>query len=272
MPSLDLPGAVLHYETTGRASAPALLMIPAGIATLRMWDEHAEALAASHLVVRYDPRGFGATRHDAAVPFANHADALALLDHLGVARATVVGASRGGGIAIDVALAAPDRVDGLVLVSARVGGHPDVEPTPDEQRRIDVVDAVDPLTDATRLVALETDLFAIGTGREEQALDAAFLRRAHELNEPNVSHAADDGDILPLDPPAYGRLGELDLPALVMVGDHDLSPFLAQYDTLVASLPDATAVRIADAAHLPSVERPAEFGSIVDEWLTGHGL
>ncbi|MGI9823680.1 alpha/beta fold hydrolase [Agromyces sp. Marseille-Q5079] len=272
MPSLDLPGAALHYETTGRASAPALLLIPAGIATLRMWDEHVEALSDSHLVVRYDPRGFGGTRHDAAVPFANHADALALLDHLGLARATVVGASRGGAIAIDLALASPDRVAGLVAVSARVGGHPDVEPTPDEQRRFDAVDAVDPLVDPVRLVALETALFAVGTGRDEHALDPAFLRRAHDLNAPNVSHAADDGDILPLDPPAYGRLGDLDVPALVMVGDHDLSQFVAQFDTLAASLPHATAVRIADAAHLPSVERAAEFRSVLLEWLGGHDL
>ena len=59
MPHLSVPGAELAYESDGRASAPALLLIPAGIATLRMWDPQVEALAADHLVVRYDPRGFG---------------------------------------------------------------------------------------------------------------------------------------------------------------------------------------------------------------------
>ncbi|GAA1828118.1 alpha/beta fold hydrolase [Agromyces salentinus] len=272
MPHLELPGAELHYETTGRASAPVLLLIPAGIATLHMWDEHVPALAESHLVVRYDPRGFGATRHDAAVPFANHADALALLDHLGLASATVIGASRGGGIAIDTALTAPDRVDGLVAVSARVGGHPDVEPTPAEQHRFDAVEAIDPLVDPVRYIAEETALFAVGTGRDASEVDPAFLRRAHELAAPNVSHAADDGEILPLEPAAHDRLAGLDRPALVLVGEHDLSPFLAQYETLVTALPDAAGVRISDAAHLPSVERPEEFRGILLEWLAEHDL
>lgn len=271
MPFLDLPGARLHYETDGHASAPVLLLIPAGIATLRMWDEHVPALAASHLVVRYDPRGFGATHHDADVPFANHADALALLDHLGLARATVVGASRGGAIAIDLALDAPDRVTGLVAVSARIGGHPDVELTADEQRRFDDIDAIDPLVDPARYLAAETALFAVGTTRDEASVDPGFLRRAHDLAAPNVPHVADDGEIVPLDPPADTRLGELDRPALVLVGEHDLSPFLAQFARLVDALPEAEGVRL-DAAHLPSVERPTEFRGLLLDWLDAHAL
>ncbi|MFF2388386.1 alpha/beta fold hydrolase [Agromyces sp. NPDC058104] len=272
MPHLDLPGAELYYETSGPASAPALLLIPAGIATLRMWDEHAETLSADRFVVRFDPRAFGGTRHDESAPFWNHRDAISLLDHLGVARATVIGASRGGAIAIDVALHAPDRVAGLVTVSARVGGHHEVPLDAATQARFDEVESVDPAVDAAGMLRLETDLFAIGAGRGAEAVDPAFLARARELALPNIAHALDDGDMRPLEPAAAGRLGEIGAPALVLVGEHDLAPFLVQFETLAASLPAATAHRLAGTAHLPSVERPGEFSRLLLAWLAEHGL
>jgi 3-oxoadipate enol-lactonase len=272
MPRLTTPGADLYYESSGPASAPALLLIPAGIATVRMWDEQVPDLARDHLVVAYDPRGFGGTRHDAAVPFANHRDALALLDHLGIARATVVGASRGGRIALDLALDAPERVAGVVTIGSAPSGHPDVPLTDAEQRLVDVIDEIDPKVDAAGLVHLETVLWAVGPGRSESELDPRFVRRAHQLNAPNIAHANDDGTMLPLEPPAFGRLGDIRSPALVMVGEHDLSPVLAQYEHLLAHLPDVTGFRFGDAAHLPSVERPERFLQALRDWLAERGL
>lgn len=272
MPLLAVPGAELHYETSGRASAPVLLLIPAGIATLRMWDAQVEAFSEHHLVARYDPRGFGGTRHDESVPFANRADALALLDHLGADRATVIGASRGGTIALDLALDAPDRVAAVVTVGGGPSGFPDAALTAEEQRRVDELDAIDPATDAARLVRLETRLWAVGPERDASDVDPAFVRRALELNAPNIAHAADDGTMLPLEPPAYGRLGDIRVPALVIVGDADLSSARARFEHLLESLPDVTGFRFPDAAHLPSVERPAEFERVVLDWLAGHAL
>ncbi|WP_350348596.1 alpha/beta fold hydrolase [Agromyces sp. G08B096] len=272
MPHLIVPGAELAYEAHGRASDPALLCIPAGVATMRMWDEHLAELARTHYVITYDPRGFGATTHDAAVPFANHDDALAVLDHLGVARATLIGASRGGGIAIDVALAAPERVAGLVVVGSGASGFPDVTPTGAEQRRFDELDAIDPEAEPARLVELETRFWATGPDRTDEEVDPAFLRRAHELNAPNIAHAADDGTILPLDPPATGRLAEIAVPALVLVGDLDVSVMRARAAHLVAEIPGAETASFPDAAHLPTVERPAEFRRILLTWLDEHGL
>lgn len=266
MPTLSVPGAELCYESAGRAAAPALLLLPAGIATLRMWDAQVDALAEDHFVVRYDPRGYGGTRHDEAVPFANHADAIALLDHLGIAGATLIGASRGGRIALDTALAFPDRVHGVVTIGSEPGGAPDLL-TDEEQRRFDEIEAIDLAQDAARSMRLEAEFWATGPERSAADVDPEFLQRARELNALNVSHAADDGTVVPLEPPAYGRLGDIRSPALVIVGEYDLSPELAAYDHLLAHLPDATGIRLADTAHLPSVERPAEFTRLLLDWL-----
>jgi 3-oxoadipate enol-lactonase len=272
MPHLSVPGAELAYETAGHVSAPALLLIPSGITTLRMWDQQVDQLAEQHFVARYDPRGFGATRHDETVPFANRSDALSLLDHLGIERATLIGASRGGTIALDVALEAPDRVAGVVTIGSGPSGFPDAPLTDEEQRRFDEIDAVDPASDPRRLVRLETTLWAAGPLRSEADLDPEFVRRAHELNAPNVAHAADDGTMLPLEPPAYGRLRDIRSPALVMVGEYDISSALAEYDYLVGQLPDVTGYRFGDSAHLPSVERAVEFERVLLEWLGERGL
>jgi pimeloyl-ACP methyl ester carboxylesterase len=65
------------------------------------------------------------------------------------------------------------------------------------------------------------------------------------------------------------RLGEVDIPSLVVNGEHDGLTPPALHEYLVEHLPDARRVEIADAAHLPFVERPAAFDRAVDEFLDG---
>ena len=91
--SLETNGARIYYEADG-AGDPVVL-IHAGVANLRMWDDQVEALRNSYRMIRYDTRGYGRTETD-AVEFSNRADIAALLDHLGEASAHVLGLSRGG--------------------------------------------------------------------------------------------------------------------------------------------------------------------------------
>lgn len=271
MPRLTVPGAELAYETDGPASAPAVLMLPTGVATMRMWDPQVAELAAGHFVVRLDPRGSGATRHD-DVPYSDRDDVRAVLDHLGVERATVVGAGRGGTVALDLALESPERVAGLVIVGGGPSGYPEAELTTEEHRRIDELDEAIAASDLALLTRLETSLWAAGPLRLESNLDPAFVALAHELNAPNAIHADHPAHPEPLDPPAYDRLGELRVPALVVVGDYDLSATRAQYEYLLDELPEATGFRCHEAAHLPNLERREEFTHVLLDWLGEHGL
>src|SRR6266545_7537422 len=117
---LDVPGGQLYVEEDG--SGPPILLLHAGIANLRAWDAMVPGLtAAGFRAIRYDARGFGrSTTED--VSFSNRADAIAVLDALGVSRAALVGNSRGGQIAIDSALEFPDRVAALVTIGSGPGG------------------------------------------------------------------------------------------------------------------------------------------------------
>lgn len=271
MAHLDVNGATLYYETDGRLSSPALLLIHAGIANLRMWDPQVAALAREHFVIRYDTRGFGRTSTE-DVEFSDHADALAMLDHLGVAQATVIGCSRGGRIAIDLAIEHPERVSGLVTIGSGPSGFPDTELTPEEDELADQLDAAFESKDWERLGDLEVRLWSIGPTRREEDLDPAFVATAYELNRANLPHAEENPTHTPVEPPAYDRLVDLDVPALVMVGDHDLSECLTQYEYLSTTIPRADSARFPESAHLPSVEQPQEFERVLLQWLSQHGL
>lgn len=271
MPHIDVPGASLYYETDGHVSSPALLLLHAGIANLRMWDPQIEALAAGHFVIRFDARGFGQTTTE-NVEFSNLADATAVLDHLGIPLATLVGCSRGGSIAIDLAVAAPHRVAGLVTVGAGPSGFPEVELTEVEDARFDGLDEAFDAKDWHRLARLEAALWAFGPLRREEELDPDFVATAYELNRANVVHAEENPTPVPLDPPACDRVVDIDVPALITVGEYDITPTFAQYEYLLSAIPNASGCAFRDTAHLPSVERPTEFSRVLVDWLAENGL
>jgi len=271
MPRLDVPGASLYYETLGDPDSPALLLIHAGIATLRMWDPQVAALAARHFVIRFDTRGYGQTTTE-NVEFSNRADAAALLDHLGVARATVVGCSRGGRIAIDLAVESPERVAGLVTIGAGPSGFPDVELTEREDALFDKLDAAFTAHEWPRLARLEVALWAVGPTRKTADVDPAFLALAQELNMRNVVHATEAPILIPLEPPALDRVSDIAVPALVTVGELDLTSALAQYEFLLETLPQASGCTFRGTAHLPSVEHPLEFQRVLMSSLSTNDL
>ena len=116
---VTLNGARIHYERSG--SGFPLLLIHAGIADSRMWEPQAAALGKHFDMIRPDSRGFGDSELP-PMPYSGMADMIALLDHLAVKRAHVVGCSMGGTLAIDLALEHPERVERLVLVAAGISG------------------------------------------------------------------------------------------------------------------------------------------------------
>lgn len=271
MPHLDVAGASLYYESAGHASAPAILLIHTGVATLRMWDPLVPALEGDHYVVRFDARGFGETASD-DVEFSNRADARALLDHLGIAEATILGCGRGGQIALDLAVETPERVNGLVLIGAGPSGFPEMELTAGEDWAFDALDAAFEAGDWAALADLEVRLWAIGPTRDERNLDRDFVTTAYELNRANIRHATENPTPLPLEPPAYDRVVDIDVPTLVTVGDHDLTSSLVRFEYLSSTIPDARTARFADSAHLPSVEQADDFAATLRDWLGVHRL
>jgi pimeloyl-ACP methyl ester carboxylesterase len=69
--------------------------------------------------------------------------------------------------------------------------------------------------------------------------------------------------------PAAGRLGDVRIPMLVIVGEFDIPYIRAAGQHMADNLANATVVEIADAAHLPNMDHPEEFRRIVTEFIAG---
>jgi pimeloyl-ACP methyl ester carboxylesterase len=125
MANLDVDGARLHHTVEG--SGPAALAFAHGwCSKSEHWDAQAERFRATHRVVRWDRRGMGRSRADepAASPATHADDLVAILDHVGTERATVVGHAGGGPTAVTFAARHPDRTEGLVMVDTRLHAVP----------------------------------------------------------------------------------------------------------------------------------------------------
>ena len=228
-----------------------------------MWDDQVGPFAdAGWTVIRPDLPGFGETPSPGE-PVALWAALRDLLDHLGVDRAVVVGASLGGRAAVELALAAPGRVRALVLVGSGLAGHPFQEPALFElwDQSEGAIERGDHL-EATRV---EIDTWVVGVGREPAAVEVAVRRRVEAMLLAAYAHG--EADLTEPDPPAAARLGEVAAPALVLVGEHDRPDIHAMAAALVGGIAGAGQVVLPGTGHLPNMEQPAAFNRVVLEFL-----
>jgi pimeloyl-ACP methyl ester carboxylesterase len=253
--------AELCVEDTGGAAAP-VVCLHAGVTDRRLWAPQVDALRATHRVVAYDRRGFGETRLPqpaAREAYSQVADLLAVLDTLLIDRAVLMGCSQGGRIAIDLALAHPERVRALVLVACAVSGAPEVdEPYPPPiQARVEAYEAAERRGDQAALNELDAQFWLDGpeqpTGRVTGALRELFLA----MNAVPLASGPPGDEIEP--PSAWERLEEIPVPALVVWGTLDFAPLGARMREIVQRIPQAATVVMDGVAHLPGLERPVEF-------------
>jgi 3-oxoadipate enol-lactonase len=255
-------GAQIAYDVTG--SGPPVLLLHAGLGDRRMWDEQIPAFAEHFTVIRFDARGFGETVMP-PTPYSPSADAIALLDHLGIERAHLVGVSMGSQTAIEVAVIAPDRVSALVAVAARTG----TPVSPALRAGWDRANELFEAEDIAGAVEYELRMWVDGPDRGPEAVDPQMRERVREMNAALFARDDDQGEEIPLDPPAADRLSEIAAPTLIVYGDKDLMDVRQAAAPLAAAIPGAQLAVIPDTAHLPQMERPEEFNRIVLEFLRG---
>ena len=110
----------LYYEVAG--AGDAVVFIPGFTLDTRMWDDQFEDFAQHYQVIRYDMRGFGKSAVPTEKEYSHVDDLKALLDHLEVKQASLVGISKGGAVAIDFTLTHPRYVKALILLDTVLGG------------------------------------------------------------------------------------------------------------------------------------------------------
>ena len=255
---VEILGTRLHIRDTGPPNAPTLLMLHGFASSLHTWEPWALALQSTHRVVRLDLPSFGLTGPD---PTGDYSEArtqallTALLDHLGIPRTTIIGNSMGGGIAWRYAVARPDRVDRVVLISPE-GFRPPGEapPTADpKSRKIPIMlqamryilptpllrmniapSYADPTKLTPDVVARYRDMLLAPGNRD------AILARMLQMRTP------DPAPLLP----------KLDKPVLLIWGENDrLIPFANSADYM-RLLPHPQLAALPNIGHVPQEEAP----------------
>ena len=259
--TLETNGGRIYYEVEG--SGPPVVLIHAGVANLRMWDEQVPALRDAYRVIRYDTRGFGRTETD-AVEFSNRADVAALLDHLGEESAHVVGFSRAGSIALDFTLEYPDRVRSLVVGAGGISGYESPDGTAAET--FDVAEKLWEAKDWDALADWEADFWASGPGQPADRVPDVRAR-VHDWVLTNYRAEKEEGKPQVLDPPAAGRLDELKVPLLVILGTLDEPGTSGSMRHLAEAVPHARIEVFEGVAHMLNLERPERFNALLREFL-----
>jgi 3-oxoadipate enol-lactonase len=255
-------GGRLWFETAG--SGPAVVMLHAGIADRRMWDEQIGPFAEQYRVVRYDMRGHGQSDVPSAA-YSDRQDLAALLGYLGIERAWLVGVSGGARLATDTALELPSLVAGLVLAAPAVSGYTGwSERVRRSWREADAALEAGEIDDAVE-VSLRT--WVDGPERTPDQVDPMVRARVREMQRHLFSRPRPAAGSQRLDPPAIGRLGDISAPALVLWGDHDQPDIVAIAERLASEIPGAERLVIPGVAHVPNIEWPAEFNRAVFDFL-----
>lgn len=253
-------GATLVTETSGQG--PAVVCLHAGVADRRSWRPVGPHLRDDHRVVAFDRRGFGDTVYDPE-PHAHVDDLVAVMDTLDLDSAVLVGNSQGGRVAIDTALRHPDRVAGLVLLAAAWTGAPTWEQEmPEGLARLDaMLDDADESGDVDEINRLEAWLWLDGWAGPEGRVDGPARDLFLDMNRRALT-ADDPGELADL-PPAWPRLGELQMPTTIVEGDLDLPWALWKARQAAEAMPDAHLEVLAGVAHLPTLERPHQVATLI---------
>jgi 3-oxoadipate enol-lactonase len=261
-------GARLFFETAG--AGDALVFCHAGVSDSRMWDPQFVKFAERYKVVRYDHRGFGkSTFPDEA--FALRDDLARVLNQVGVRKAVLVGCSMGGATILDFALEHQEMVFGLVLVGSGVSGLNDPKHLSEDTRRYwaELLGVIQ-RGEVERALEMDAKYWIDGPSRPATEVEPVYRERARQLHRENFSLERFKRQENTLTPPAIERLGEIAAPTLIVIGDHDSEDLKKLSDRFATEIPRARLVRM-NGAHLPSLERPAEFNQLLEEFLGSVG-
>lgn len=244
----------------------AIVLLHAGVCDRRCWREAGGRLgdAGAH-VVAYDRRGFGEVP-PADRPFRHVDDLLAVIVAVSPAVPVwLVGSSMGGAVALDVALEAPDRVAGLVLLAPAVSGDADLDEASFNAATGGLAEAIDAAWTAGDVDAcnrLEVHLWLDGPAEPEGRVSGAARELALDMNRIVIANGEPEAD------GASGlatasRVDEIAVPALVACGDLDVPTTIQRGAELAEQLANATYRMLPGRAHLPYLEAADEVAALI---------
>jgi len=259
-------GARIAYEIQGEGHP--LVLIHGWSLNLRMWDDQVPTFSNSHQVVRYDRRGFGLSGGGEDTT-QDPDDLRALLSHLGIEKAHILGMSQGAWIALSFVLSYAGMVSALILHGPQAPsgfGLPwdGADRFPLEQYR-----------ELARGSGLR--VFRKAWGEHPLMTIPPHRGDVKARLERMIDAYSGSGLLDPVAPskeaisPRMERLSEILVPTLVVIGSQEIPYFRIVADALVYTLPNAKKVVVEGGGHLINMIEPEKYNERVVEFLSELG-
>jgi pimeloyl-ACP methyl ester carboxylesterase len=264
---VDAAGIRLRVADSGPRDAPAVILLHGFGSSLETWGPWAAVLETKFRVIRFDLPGFGLTGPDPAQNYSDQRAMVvlaALMDRLGVAKASLIGNSLGGKIAWNFAVADPDRVNRLVLVSPDGFASPGFE----YGKKPDLPFILKLLPYTLPRPMLRMNL-AVAYADKSRLSDATLDRYDDMMRAPGDRAAMLDRmqQVMLVDPEPLLR--RITAPTLIVWGEQDgMIPFSNSADYM-RDIPHATLLPLPGLGHVPFEEAPSETIGPVMAFLAG---
>ncbi len=215
--------------------------------------------------IAYDRRGRGETRAERE-DFSAVADLMAVIDATADgAPVILVGCSEGGRIALDAALRHPLRIRALILIAPSVTGAPEAVYPPEIKDTLALLKEAEQDGDPDRVSAIKARLWLDGPLAPEGRVTGEARRLFLDMHALALRSPPTGGNLDVA--PAFGRLGEISAPTLVIWGDLEFSHIQERCRHVAATVLSGSGHELAGAAHLPSLERPADITGLIAEFI-----
>jgi 3-oxoadipate enol-lactonase len=256
---VEAAGISFHCRIDGPEGAPWLVFSNSLMTNLSLWDEQIAAFAGEYRILRYDQRGHGATAMPAGPCTFDLLvdDAVALLDVLRIERAVFIGVSMGAATALRLAARYPQRLAGIVVSDGQWASPATAKAMWNERIDIALAHGMEALVEPTVGRWFTPDFLAAKAPQLEQVRN--MIRTTSLEGFVGCGRALQEYDFRP-------SLAAFSVPALLVVGAADgaLPQVMAQMHRALAG---STFVEIANAGHLPNIERPQSFNQALAGFL-----
>lgn len=253
MPFVTRDGVRLHWKLEGASSKPPIVLLNSIGTEMGMWDRAMPFMLENFLVLRTDARGHGAS--DASPGdyglLCLAGDVVAVMDAAGIEQAVIAGVSLGGMIAMELALARPERVTGLALICTTATTHAQMWSDRIQRVRTEGMASIVE-TVMGRFLSPE---FIETSPQYAETIRRSFLST---LPEGYAGCGAAIRDMALVD-----RLGEIGAPALVVIGTKDISTPLAGNGELLLARIAGTKLAEVSGAHISPIEAPGEVAEVL---------
>ncbi len=253
----------IWYDDAGQGDA--VILLHSALGDHRQWNPQWETLQKHFRVTRYDARGYGRSS-DADGPIDPADDLLALLDHLKLERAHLVGSSMGGTTALHAALSFPHRVGKIALMGTGIlGFDPDAL---ESSIPLDIEEAYHRAIsegDHEALIDVSETIWLVGIeGTNRDVPESARMLFRTMNREQLTLHPPGGPEYLP--GRDVERLEHLKTPTLVIIGDRDTAYCRRAAEILAARAPQVQ-LHTMSAGHFPNLTRPDEVSAVLMDFL-----